>query len=255
MNALDSLVDFAALISSSTANTNANHTDNDDDFIPLPQASGSIGDEATTGRVKMQQEPYGLNAKYWTDLQQGNALFELYQKPLPAVYTQIDEPRDGQDIRPDFRPQWTSTSQPEAYMGHEVHIKQEPFLDRQMLGDFPYMPSWSNPYPIDSTRAIKQETYMPYQHPAYFNNAAEERRFAMPDERVYGNACADPRCDCRSFVQQAPYGMGGQNALYMRDNWETIPMGFGGPMRGVGERWAGWGMGEEQMRMVHAQPY
>jgi hypothetical protein len=255
MNALDSLVDFAALISSSTVNTNANHTDNDDDFIPLPQVSGSVGDEATAVRVRMQQDPYGLDAKDWTDLQQDNALFELYQKTLTAAYTQIPEPQDGRDIRPDFRPQWTSTSQSEAFMGHQVHIKQEPLLDRQMLGDYPYMPSWPNPYPIDNTRAIKQEAYIPYQHATYFNNAVEERRFAMPDARVYGTACADPRCDCRSFVQQAPYAMGGQNALYMRDTWEPIPLGFGGPMRGVSERWTGWGMGEEQMRMVHAQPY
>lgn len=258
MDALESLVDFAALISYSTGHSNAENTERyDRRFWTVPGSCVQKSERASPD-VRVKQEASNEESlQHWPSVQQDNAFAEIYQRTLPDSHAQTREDQGLQQLRNDNEPLWSESTHAQGYSAHELRIHPGPSMNRQTLGDYRYIPpyTYARPFPLDDTVPANAEALYAYQPQNYYRNAEEERQIAMSREGLYGYSCADPRCDCRSYNVQTSYTNSGPGPTQARDAWGVYPAGFSGGLEGMRQRQAGWGMDIGQTTIVQMQPY
>jgi hypothetical protein len=259
MDALESLVDFAALISYSTVHGNADNTERyDRQFGTVPESCVPESEQASPNvGVKQEEASNEASSQHCPSVQQDNAFAEIYQRSLPNPHAQTRGHRGLQRLRNDNEPLWSESTHAQMYSAHELRIHPGPSIDHQTLGDYRYMPpyTYALPYPLDDTATANAEMIYAYQPPYYYRNAEEERQIAMSREGLYGYSCADPRCDCRSYNVQTSYTNSGPGPIQASEAWRVYSAGFSGGLEGMRQRQASWGLDMEQTKMVQMQPY
>jgi hypothetical protein len=258
MDALESLVDFAALISYSTVHSNADNTERYDGlFGAVPESCVQKSEQASPDPRVKQNASNEASLKYWPSVQQDNAFAEIYRRSLPSPHAQTPEDRGLQRLRNDNEPLWSESTHAQVYSAHELRIHPGPSIDRQTLGDYRYIPpyTYARPFPLDDTGTANAEVLYAYQPQNYYRNAEEERRIATSREGLYGYPCADPRCDCRSYNLQISYTNSGPGPTQVRDAWGVYPAGLSGGLEEMRQRQTGWEMDMEQTTMVQMQQY
>lgn len=248
MDALDSLVDFAALVSISVCDVKDKVNWNNDNSIPLPKSNARSNDQTSPIAGTNQLVQSGMVPRYWPSNLQESAFVEIYQRPRFDGTGSSSEPSD---VRPHvhehtvFRqlqtqqPQWPHHMHGQNYPPNELCAHPELVMERDPSSDDRHLPLSVKPHPLDFSFAVEPMAQYPY--PQLYHDPAAEH------ERQYGAApsCADPRCVCRFYGAQIPYAIDERGAMHGRDMWGGHPARFGARPERVPRLRAGWEMDTE----------
>ncbi|KAF2829356.1 hypothetical protein CC86DRAFT_188588 [Ophiobolus disseminans] len=287
MNALDHLVDFAALISSTVTPRHSQTFANDHQTFQQHNETKRSCEERLARSASIPENLYDTSSSSWTGKQEAaspeyyqetslatythaqenksscswtgkqEAISpEYYRETLPATYTHAQENLEKQEMRVDNRPQWYDQANSAPYPNRQLQVQTQFTRDHPLSAIHHYVPQNGSLYLFEGITPVSNEAYAPYPPPSHVLNHAEEaRRLAMIDRRSYEYYCSDPRCGCLPLVPQAPHTADGHDQVQSGAFWYADPANYEPPTTETHNRWADMRMSEEQMRATNAQRY
>jgi hypothetical protein len=194
MDALDFLVDFASLLSYSTTATTPTAPGSDHDNIAQTQrVPVTLQQGPPAPLAPLQHLHNGFRTESWMRPQDSTLTPAMLQGALLA---NLDQSRESAleeiNLMLDYQPRWSDCNFLRPYP--DQHIQTRPATVRETPNHC--VPSWENPYTLESTVPTAREPWAPQQYPHSFCAAEETRRVMPLGGELYGGFCMDPRCHC-----------------------------------------------------------